>query len=78
MVVDNLDIGGAARCPDEADAPLPVDPHGVLPSPCALHQVTRKPFAILALHGTGSEFSLRTLGHEECVSIHDTPLGHAS
>jgi hypothetical protein len=33
MVIDNLDISGAVRRPDKADAPLPVDPHGVLPSP---------------------------------------------
>jgi len=33
MVVHNLDIGGAVRRPDKADAPLPVDPHGVLPGP---------------------------------------------
>ena len=33
MVIDNLNIGGAALRPDKANAPLPVYPHRVLPCP---------------------------------------------
>ncbi len=35
MVIDNLNIGGAGGRPDKANAPLPVYPHRMLPSPTA-------------------------------------------
>jgi hypothetical protein len=30
VVVDNFDIGGSFLCPDKTDAPLVIDPDGVL------------------------------------------------